>query len=72
MILVSLVLLCGTARISLTDHAEFLLSGSYSDSFHLDFGVLQGSVTGPLCFVYYTHVVGRILRRHNVKYQILC
>ena len=28
------------------------VSGSYSDTLHLDFGVLQGSVTGPLCFVY--------------------
>ena len=46
------------------------VSGSYSETLYLDFGVPQGSVTGPLCFVYYTHVVGRILRHHNVKYHI--
>ena len=46
------------------------MSGSYSDTLHVDFGVPQFSVTGPLCFVYYTHVVGRIVRRHNVKYHI--
>ena len=47
-----------------------LVSGSYSDTLYLDFGVPQGSVTGPLCFVYYTYVVDRILRHHNVKYHI--
>ena len=46
------------------------ISGTYSNDFHFRFGVPQGSVTGPLCFVYYTHVVGKILRHHNVDYHI--
>ena len=47
-----------------------LVSGVYSDDLFFPYGVPQGSVTGPLCFVYYTHVVGRILRHHGVKYHI--
>ena len=46
------------------------VSGKYSKVFHLRYGLPQGSVTGPLGFVYYTHVVGRILRHHGVKYHI--
>ena len=33
-----------------------LVSGVYSDDLFFPYGVPQGSVTGPLCFVYYTHV----------------
>ena len=32
-----------------------LVSGVYSDDLFFPYGVPQGSVTGPLCFVYYTH-----------------
>jgi hypothetical protein len=47
------------------------VSGVYSEELHLEYGLPQGSVTGPLGFVYYnTHVVGNILRYHGVKYHI--
>jgi len=49
---------------------QVLVSGEYSKVFNLKYGLPQGSVTGPLGFVYYTHVVGRILRHHGVKYHI--
>ena len=49
---------------------RILVSGAYSKDIHLEYGLPQGSVTGPLGFVYYTNVVGKILRQHNVKYHI--
>lgn len=46
------------------------VSGEYSKNFHLKYGLLHGSVSEPLGFVYYTHVVGRIIRYHGVNYHI--
>ena len=42
----------------------------YSDNISLKYGLPQGSVICPLGFVFYTHVVGRILRQHNLQYHI--
>ena len=49
---------------------QVFVSGAHFEDFILKYGLPQGSVTGPLGFVYYTHVVGRILRHHAVKYHI--
>ena len=46
------------------------ISGSYSENISLKYGLPQGSVVGPLGFVFYTHTVGRILRLHNLSYHI--
>ena len=52
------------------DHVKLLCQAHSLIRYIVIFGVPQDSVTGPLCFVNYTHVVGRILRRHKVRYHI--
>lgn len=46
------------------------VSGEYSHDFSMNYGLTQGSVTGPFGFVVYTHDIGRILRHHNILYHI--
>jgi hypothetical protein len=46
------------------------VNGAYSDHIHLKYGLPQGSVIGPLGFVFYTHIVGHILRQHQLSYHI--
>ena len=36
----------------------------------LKYGLPQGSVGGPLGFILYTHVIGHILRLHNLNYHL--
>jgi hypothetical protein len=36
---------------------------------HLDFGVPQGSVLGPIIYCMYTQPVGNIIKRHNIRYH---
>ena len=55
----------------LTDRSfRVFVSGAYSKNITLKYGIPQGSVIGPLGFVFYTHAVGHILRKHNLKYHI--
>jgi exonuclease III len=46
------------------------VAGAFSSDFTLKYGLPQGSVVGPLGFVLYTHVVGRIIRHHKLDYHL--
>ena len=46
------------------------IAGEFSDDIELKYGLPQGSVIGPLGFVFYTHIVGHILRQHHLSYHI--
>ena len=46
------------------------VAGEFSDNIELKYGLPQGSVIGPLGFVFYTHIVGDILRQHHLNYYI--
>ena len=49
---------------------QVLVNGELSDSINMKYGLPQGSVIGPLGFVFYTHVVGHILRNHQIMYHL--
>jgi retron-type reverse transcriptase len=46
------------------------VSGSASAETQLKYGVPQGSVIGPQVFVYYSHTIGQIIRKHSIQYHI--
>ena len=43
-----------------------LINSELSDSIQMSYGLPRGSVIGPPCFVFYTHVVGQILHCHKI------
>ena len=43
------------------------VAGEFSDKIELKYGLPQGSVTGPLDFVFYTHIVGHIFHQHYLN-----
>ena len=47
-----------------------LVKGVHSDPVDLVYGVPQGSVLGPQAFVYYTHTIGQIIRKHGIQYHV--
>ena len=49
---------------------QVLVKGQLSDSIKMSFGLPQGSVIGPMGFVFYTSAVGDILRRHQLRYHL--
>ena len=46
------------------------VAGEFSDNIELTYGLPQGSVIGPLGFMFYIHIVGDILRQHHLNYHI--
>ena len=64
------LLKCGLKHTWRIDHAVCPLLENLSDNIELKYGLPQGSVIGPLGFVFYTHVVGGILRQHHLNYHI--
>lgn len=46
------------------------LGEARSNPQHLDFGIPQGSVVGPLFFVLYTCCLGPIIRKYGIKYHL--
>ena len=57
---------------SYLDNRSFRVTvdGAHPEDILLQHGLLQGSVIGPLGFVFYTHTVGRIIRHHQLMYHI--
>ena len=57
---------------SYLDNRSFRVTmyGTYSKDILLQHGLPQGSVIGPLDFVFYTHTVGRIVCHHQLLYHI--
>ena len=49
---------------------QVFIDGAYSHNFIMQYGLPQGSVMGPLGFIFYTHAVGYILRHHGIKYHL--
>jgi len=49
---------------------QVLVKGVHSDPVDLVYGVPQGSVLGPQAFVYYTHTIGQIIRKHGIQYHV--
>ena len=47
-----------------------IINGDFSSDKYLIYEVPQGSVIGPQAFTYYTRRVGRIIRKHDLKYHI--
>ena len=65
----------GTAQQWISSYLEdrsfrVTVDGAYSKDILLQHGLPQGSVIGPLGFVFYTHTVGRIIRHHQLMYHI--
>ena len=46
------------------------VAGAFSQDIMLKYGLPQGSDVGPLGFILYTHVIGHILRLHNLNYHL--
>ena len=64
-----------TAQLWLSSYLEsrscgISVAGAFSQDIMLKYGLLQGSAVGPLGFILYTHVIGRILRLHNLNYHL--
>ena len=71
MIQVSLViLLCGIASIFQTYYVELLCRAHILILYILILVCLKAWLLGTLWFVYYTHIGGKILNHHVVKYYI--
>ena len=45
------------------------IDGVLSETHKLDFGVPQGPVLGPLCFILYTSPVGKIIHKHGINFH---
>ena len=45
------------------------IDGVLSETHKLDFGVPQGPVWGPLCFILYTSPVGKIIHKHGINFH---
>ena len=45
------------------------IDGVLSETHKLDFGVPQGSVLGPLCFILYTSPVSKIIHKHGITFH---
>ena len=65
----------GTAQQWISSYLEdrsfrVTVDGTYSKDILLQHELPQGSVIGPLGFVFYTHTVGHIIRHHQHMYHI--
>ena len=49
---------------------QVCIAGHKSSEHALKCGVPQGSVVGPVMFIYYTYPLGKIIQSHNLKYHI--
>ena len=51
-------------------NSQVSVAGNFSKPKAMDFGLPQGSVVGPGMFNYYTHPLGKIIQKHNLKDHI--